>query len=200
MRRRSSLAAWMTAPLPNTAVREAKVPKPYGAMAVSLFAQLISSSAMPSSSHATWRIAATTPALRRQRRGDGKNARRLQAQRHRVAPGLQQQRPRADRRAGAEPGEFRIAGDADAAQLAVGASLALLGPEPLVLRLGGGKLQTGQVVDVVVDQVVGVAIGHRLDRNQVALAQFHVSRSSRRATSSNSSSSEADVEGRPTAR
>jgi hypothetical protein len=41
------------------------------------------------------------------------------------------------------------------------------------LRLGGGKLQTGQVIDVVVDQIVGVAIRHRLDRDQVALAQFH---------------------------
>ena len=110
-------------------------------------------------------------ALRRQRRGDGKNARRLQAQRHRVATGLQQ-RARADRRAGAEPGQFRVAGDADAAQFAVCACVALLGAQPLILRLGGGELQAGQVIDVVVHQIVGVAVRHRLDRDQVARPQL----------------------------
>ncbi len=111
-------------------------------------------------------------ALGRQRRGDGENARRLQAQRHRVAPGLQQ-RARADRRAGAESGQFRVAGDTDAAQFAVCAGVVLLGAQPLILRLGGGELQAGQVVDVVVHQIIGVAVGHRLDRDQVALPQLH---------------------------
>ena len=58
-------------------------------------------------------------ALRRQRRRDGEDAGRFEAQRRGVAAGLQQ-RAGTDRRAGAEAGELGEAGDADAAELAIG--------------------------------------------------------------------------------
>ena len=49
---------------------------------------------------------------------------------------------------------------------------ALVGALLLIVGLGHRQLQARHVVDVVVHQVVGVAIGHRLRRDEIALADL----------------------------
>ena len=139
-------------------------------------------------------------ALRRQRRGDGEHAGRFQAQGHGVAAGLQQ-RAGPDRRAGAKPGQLRVAGDADAAQLAVGPRVALLGAQPLIVRLGDRRASGTagssrcHARDCWRCDKASPRLGIRLRWRISTGSSF-----SRRATSSISNSSDADADGRPTAR